>query len=246
MTCLKNQREWIESITAAEFYISERFDHRGDDHPYLPFQYQYSQSRPPPPVSIFIRTLEPPGVVHYNIFPTPVKYRVRAEPGGTYWFWKYLIHECISSGRVHESENAHPHILPGLFRSIVYTVQPEDRTIAPKLVDLRRYFNPLVPPPGYSYPTIDNENEELLGRKRLPKPQRLHSSFQLTPEIHRALSQQGIRSTTYDEGIGRLCVVSGEEQTRIMVLDFAHKAPAGLLYERAKAILGGEGAASMG
>lgn len=189
------------------------------------------QSRnPPSPISIYMRLRDPCGVTHYTVFP---KMDIFEHNKIQYFRWKYTVDQYVVGQSTHICEHS-AYVLPGLFRSIIYTVPKDDRSETPKLLALRRYFNPSFPPVEYQYPVRDNENEAMLGKKRFRRPALLHSSFKLPEDVFDALNKQGIGAITWDEGIGRVCVVSAKDRTKIVVLEFSAVVQADLRYAKWK------------
>ncbi|KAM6498570.1 hypothetical protein JOM56_006518 [Amanita muscaria] len=171
---------------------------------------------PPPPISIYVRTSKPSGVIHHCLWPSfmdiPMDELIRRT-----WFYD------LSQATVQTSHVSAPydiHVLPGAYRAMMYTVRPDDRNDDLQLVSFRRYINPGNVP--FDYPEKEPDSfGPVLGRPRYLIPAHVYSSIDLTLSASAQLATTGISAVAWDETIGRLCVVAGKEQ-KIRVWDFSN------------------------
>lgn len=134
--------------------------------------------------------------------------------------WVYTLDYVTPQSAHNVVRNLFAFALPGVYRSLIYTFPETTRSDTPKLVTLRRYFHPDYPAEDYQAIVRDRFWEGLLRRPRLPRPKRLYSKFELPREVEEKLSTQGFGTITYDEGLGRVCVVSAKERETLIILDF--------------------------
>jgi hypothetical protein len=106
----------------------------GLDHPNI-----RPASGPPPPISLFCRTLNPVGIVHYLIWP-----KIEATPDQPTRYYFNL--EYVVPQTVHVSEPLASHVLTGSSKALLYTVGASDRTDTPRLLSIRRYLSPQLQP----------------------------------------------------------------------------------------------------
>jgi len=121
----------------------------------------------------------------------------------------------------HDTDNTVSHVLPGAYRTLIYTIPAEDRTATPSLLDLRRYISPETQP--YDYPMdIDgdaNEDQSIM-KKRKNIPYNIYSSLAIPQRLATTLMEDGVTAVAWDEGIGRVCIAASDDST-IHILDFA-------------------------
>lgn len=205
----------IDNKRLVSFHISDYgIPSIGSDHPNL-----RHASGPPPPISIFCRTVAPIGMIHYAAWPTHVKIPATTTEGPKTRYYYSLGHVCYQS--LHISSPHVMHVLPGAYRALMYTVMPDDRTDSPGLVKLRRYINPETQP--YDYPLPEEDTTEPVSRKARPLvPFNVYSCFEVPRSFKQKINEEGgISAITWDEGIGRVCIASRDGRT-IRILDFAH------------------------
>jgi hypothetical protein len=178
-----------------------------------------------------MQTTDKPGVMHFNVTPSLMVKPKEVKEGEKPEPWKDVDWTYTLDFAVVQSTHINPqgnvcHILPGVRRSLVYMTSPDERDLdAPKLLKMRRYHNPDFRPNNYEDPMHDQKSEPLLRTGRFRRPHRLYADAALPDEMQLKLSEEGISSITYDEHIGRLCVVSGRDPNNLMVVDYASAAP---------------------
>ncbi|KAJ8075184.1 hypothetical protein PM082_019512 [Marasmius tenuissimus] len=200
-------RVYIENKNVSSVHIS--------DYPTIPRSldlpqlYEGHDNAPLTPISIYVRTSAPLGIVHYEVF--PIRDPVTNE-------WDYVLDSVIPQ-TVHISDPVETRIIPGTTRSLIYTVPPNDRTGHPKLLSLRRYFNPRYAPDDYKpFALKDHLEVPVLDKERYPKPKLLYSSFDVCDPTFHGVAEKGLSAITWDEGTGRVCVAS-QEDMKIVILD---------------------------
>lgn len=184
---------------------------------------------PPSPISIYMETVEPAGIKHVAIWPSAKPSTPDANPSSftvqptseklTYYY--SLAH--VVAQTTHKCSPYRARVLAGAYRSIVYNVFTTDRTATPKLVSLRRYINLEYQTPGYPLPRVAKSPFGILRRQYPPLPQCAYATCDagLGDDVRARYQQQGIAASTWDEGIGRLCMASGNSDC-IDIVDFAH------------------------
>ncbi|KAJ7597656.1 hypothetical protein C8J56DRAFT_325480 [Mycena floridula] len=225
-------RVFINDKIADRFIITDPFHLSGDDHPTL-----RSTNQCPPPISIFMRTVSETDERNYTDYaPYGAKRQLLSEAGISHYtvaattypedndtsdrIWVYPVDFVVQQSTVVIKGRAL--VLPGSDRSIL-CVMPEnsdERHEVPKITAMRRYINPRHLAREYPHPEPDMK-EPLLGRERISTPGRLYSTFQIAEETLAKLATEGVSTIDYDEGIGRVCLVSAREPTKIRVLDFS-------------------------
>lgn len=183
------------------------------DHPYLHVDHE-----PPPPISIYLETVEPVGVIHHILWPTPITIPgTPAHPSVTKYYYN-LDHVCWQTQ--HISAPLATLVLPGAYRSLMYTVMTDDRKDARSMINLRRYVNPEFQKTTYPVPRGDM-SADILRKKYPPVPARIYCSLPLDEEGQHLYQNGGLAAISWDEGIGRVCLAS-EKEEQIQILDFAH------------------------
>ncbi|KAJ7651602.1 hypothetical protein DFH06DRAFT_548148 [Mycena polygramma] len=178
----------------------------GPDHPNI-----QPASGAPPPISLFCRTSEPMGMVHYLIWP-----KIEEEPGQPP---KYSFNlEFVVPQTVHVSSPRATRVLTGSSKALMYTVDNE-RTDAPRMLSMRRYLSPQLQP-LWSLRGTEDPTEPISRRDRSALSKRYYSSFQLPRNLKQKMDDHGLSAITWDETIGRLCIACGNE-IKIHILDFA-------------------------
>ncbi|PFH49670.1 hypothetical protein AMATHDRAFT_147100 [Amanita thiersii Skay4041] len=173
---------------------------------------------PPPPISLYFRTLNPNAILHHSILPSYLDYpKTLSRPARRVWF--YDLAQVTLQTNHHVSPPYNLHILPGAYRAVVYSIREEDRKDTPGLVALRRYLNPEFTPKDYPRPSPVTLNS-VLRKPRYTIPAAVYSSIELSVNAREQLAKNGISAIAWDESIGRLCIVPGNEQ-KIRVLDFS-------------------------
>ncbi|KAJ6609327.1 hypothetical protein B0H10DRAFT_1954660 [Mycena sp. CBHHK59/15] len=179
----------------------------GLDHPKL-----RPASGAPPPISLFCRTVNPVGIVHYLIWP-----KIEEEPGKPPHYHFNL--EFVVPQTVHVSAPWATHVLTGSSKALMYTADASERRDSPRLLTVRRYLSPQLQP-LWSLRGKEDPTEPISCRDRPPLSQKYYSSFNLPGYLKRRLHDQGMSAITWDETIGRLCLAVGDE-LKIYILDFA-------------------------
>jgi hypothetical protein len=105
----------------------------GLDHPNL-----QSASGVPPPLGLFLGTVDPVGMVHYLIWP-----KIEEQPDGPTRYHFNL--EFVVPQTVHVSAPWTTNVLSGGSRALMYTVD-DDRKDMPRLLTLRRDLSPQLQP----------------------------------------------------------------------------------------------------
>ncbi|KAF5356544.1 hypothetical protein D9758_008215 [Tetrapyrgos nigripes] len=203
--------------------FAESFEISGD---YIPpcspdFPYLYDAKACPPPISVYMRTLNPRGVLHYNLYPSKEITGVQINEEGVVeeiGEWKYTTDWAVPQS-THYSEPVDARIIPGVHRALIYTVPGDDRTDEPNLLALRRYYNPLFPGSGYPHPPYGHpEPEHEVIEKRYLRPTNLFCSFQINSPYLEHIKEQGFTAIAWDESIGRVCIATPKDM-HILVLD---------------------------
>ncbi|KAL0572950.1 hypothetical protein V5O48_009022, partial [Marasmius crinis-equi] len=175
----------------------------------LPPLYEHKDNTPLTPVSIYVRTTKPWGIVHYELFP------VRNPDTNE---WSYVLDSVIPQ-TVHISDPIDTRVIPGTTRSLVYTVPGDDRSDHPKLLSLRRYFNPRYAPDDYkSFVVKDHLAVPVLDKDRYPKPTLLYSSFDSCDPTYNGINEKGVSAIAWDEGTGRVCIAARGDM-EIVIMD---------------------------
>ena len=174
-------------------------------------------SGPPPPISMYIRTANPPGVVHHCLWPSFSDVPQPADSVRRVWFYD------LSQATVQTSHVSSPydiHVLPGAYRAMMYTVREDDRRDALRVVNFRRYVNPGNVPWGYPQADTDSTGPVLRSPRYLV-PSNVYASIDLTVNAKAQLEATGMAAVAWDESIGRLCVATAHDQ-KIRVMDFSN------------------------
>ncbi|KAJ7897250.1 hypothetical protein B0H14DRAFT_398673 [Mycena olivaceomarginata] len=179
----------------------------GLDHPNL-----QSASGVPPPLGLFLGTVDPVGMVHYLIWP-----KIEEQPDGPTRYHFNL--EFVVPQTVHVSAPWTTNVLSGGSRALMYTVD-DDRKDMPRLLTLRRYLSPQLQP-LWSLRGTEDPTEPVSRRDRPALSKRYYSSFTLPRYMREKLHEHGLAAITWDETIGRVCIACGNE-LRIHILDFAN------------------------
>lgn len=118
-----------------------------------------------------------------------------------------------------------PVVLPGFNRYLAFTVPRKDLRSNPAFLDLwRRFrFEPKSAEKGYLMKDDPVEEAALTkGRRKLPAVEHIWSKFTIPDRFKDILTEDGVASLTYDESIGRVCIVpGGKSQRSIMYLEAA-------------------------
>lgn len=175
-------------------------------------------SGPPPPISIFFRTLDPIGVIHHVLWPAHVEIPATLTQAAKTVYYYSLDH--VVPQTKHVSSPHVTHILPGAYRALMYTVPTADRSDTPALIRLRRYINPEIQHADYPLPKEDT-SEPILRKKRRALPFNVYGTFDLPRHVKQLYQEEGVAAITWDEGIGRVCIAAKDEMN-IRILDFAH------------------------
>ncbi|RDB19512.1 hypothetical protein Hypma_013479 [Hypsizygus marmoreus] len=173
---------------------------------------------PSPPISIYLENIVPSGINHFVVWPN-----VKDEPAtktrpATRTYFYDLEH--VQQQTRHISEPHRVRVLPGAYRAIVYTVQRVDTTDTPSVVMFKRYLNPEVQTGDYPIPRV-SKSTYVLRRDHPPFPHTAYTALDLDPHIMETYQRGGVQAISWDEGIGRVCVATGNSD-QIEILDFAH------------------------
>ncbi|KAF9011100.1 hypothetical protein BDQ17DRAFT_1537874 [Cyathus striatus] len=185
-------------------------------------------STPPPPISIFFRTIEPNGIVQLRIFPEKFirkgTLRFRYGLDNVTKHTVYDMNQSVSS----------PFVLPGAHRAAVFKlwryymphVMPEKlqnndddfltEELDHTLLDIGRYVHPDDVPS----PPEEPLNRDAVTRIR-PSADNSFLPLWCADEIAAINASGGLRAIAFDETIGRLCVVP-KLDSMIYVFDFTH------------------------
>ncbi|KAK0208997.1 hypothetical protein DFS33DRAFT_492216 [Desarmillaria ectypa] len=183
---------------------------------YIPGHANYFQSLnyDPPPISIFVQTSNPPGLVHYTIMPMSD----RADD-------VYYTVEGNSFTQQSRNDKAQYDVLPGIHRALVYKTVYDDTTQTQGIVELRRYLNKKRPHPAY-ISGFREVREPLLRRYAMEtwRPIPVYLSITLPNEILQRIRTVGMGTIAWDEGTGRVCISSRDG--KVVVLDMGRALPA--------------------
>lgn len=216
---MRNAYRWFISCEISD----NELPHPVGDQPLLPFVHSA-----PPPLSMFFRTVEPHGVVHYSVYPTyggpPDKPRERR-------LYEYgLDYAHMQSLRICGPIR----VIPGGYRSLFYSVDPDTQHNSDfKILDLQRYVNPDVRSVHYEEPIPEyNGMNGIARRPRTRMPQKVYSRIQLSPPLVEGEEMKGMRederleykvksgsvaAVAFDETTGRICIA--QAQGEILILD---------------------------
>jgi hypothetical protein len=208
---------FIEHKFAESFEISDDYiPPSGPEFPEL-----YDSNACPPPISIYMKTVKPKGILHYNMYASQVVvgFQVNAEGAADeIKEWRYDTAWAVPQS-THYTEPLDARVIAGVHRALIYTVPGDDRTDEPNLVALRRYFNPLFPGAEYPYPIYgDPEPEHQVVEKRYKRPTNLFCSFDVNSPYLEYIKEQGFTAIAWDESIGRVCIATPKDM-HILVLD---------------------------
>ncbi|KAF8079203.1 hypothetical protein FPV67DRAFT_1616907 [Lyophyllum atratum] len=191
----------------------------GEDYR-LQFHYQ-----PSPPISIYMETSAPSGVIHYVVWPSS-----KANKQGSQTYFYSLDYVCIQTR--HNCEPYVAHVLPGAFRALIYTAHMDDRKDALTLVSLRRYLNPEFQTKNYPIPRVNRSSKVM--RKKVPSmPTNVYGTLKTNPAALERFQRLGIAAIAWDEGIGRVCIAAGGTP-QIEIVDFANVVHPDRRFERWK------------
>ncbi|SJL15646.1 uncharacterized protein ARMOST_19150 [Armillaria ostoyae] len=182
---------------------------------YIPGHPNYLQSLnyDPPPISIFIQTSNPPGLVHYTMMPMSD----RADD-------VYYTVEGNSFTQQSRNDKEQYDVLPGIHRALVYKTVYDDATQTQGITELRRYLNKKRPHPAY-ISGFREVREPLLRRYAMEtwRPIPVYLSITLPDEILQRIRSVGMGTIAWDEGTGRVCISSRDG--KIVVLDMGRVLP---------------------
>ncbi|KAJ8523092.1 hypothetical protein ONZ45_g433 [Pleurotus djamor] len=171
---------------------------------------------PPPPIAIYVRTINPNSLIHYKIWPERVSH-----PGSSTVAYVYTARYITEQSTRLTRSKVVPFVLPGASRAIIYHVQKYDRTDAPPMLDLIKYVDQNGRPVGFpDEPDSDDGPDDILRTPRQAIPHTLFSTVALPKSWKEDLGQAGLGAITWDEGIGRVCL-SVKDEPSLRVLDFA-------------------------
>jgi hypothetical protein len=207
-------RYTMDNRHIVEFYISDANLVNHNDESIQPTL--HAAQGPPPPISIFCRTIEPNGLHHFILWPQHFYVPAGITSMETSLYF-YTLSNLISQSR-HDSDDVICCVLPGSSRSLIYTISADDRRAAPSLIELRRYVSPETQPFEYPEPQTEDTSDIMKERKRVPF--NIYSTLELPRKLAKTLRNEGITAVAWDEGLGRVCISASEDST-IHILDFS-------------------------
>ncbi|KAG5731284.1 hypothetical protein E4T56_gene6520 [Termitomyces sp. T112] len=168
-----------------------------------------------PPISVFAEMTSPQCVAHWHIWPEEVR-----TPKLKYI---YDIHGItVTKQTRHDADPYIGHVLPGVFRSLVYTTERTDRTATPSLTSLRRYISPEFQSDWYPLARVQRDSTvERHNYKRMPN--NVYTQLDIGLEAAARYRVHGLGAIAWDQSIGRVCLTIGGGRL-IEILDFSHAA----------------------
>ncbi|KAG6886470.1 hypothetical protein C0992_003793 [Termitomyces sp. T32_za158] len=180
-----------------------------------------ASSQPPPPISIFAEMSSPGGIRHWHVWPKPGL--TRESPPYAY----YPYPETLVKQTMYDAYPDTAHVLPGIFRSLVYTTRKSEQADASQsLVALRRYISPEYQSLPYTKLVQRVERHSTVERKKYKHmPVCVYSTINTSPDFLLPYRSEGLGAITWDHTIGRLCMAPARGGV-IQLIDFSHaKAP---------------------
>jgi len=203
----------LQNMQVASFHISE-YGHPALNDPSLQSTLEPTLDRPAP-ISIFWRTWRPDHKLYHNI--------IWPSRQGTLGYTFKLENMIQQASRMEKDKTIH--VLPGIDRSLVYTVPANDDSSSPPLLQLKKYIT------HQRIPRNDNfdpgpEAYEISDDDRVMKPASLYpydrfGDIVLPLSLRVSLLDNGMKSVAWDEGVGRACIAAGGVERIVYILDFA-------------------------
>jgi hypothetical protein len=203
----------LPNMQIDSFHISE-YGHPALNDPSLQSTLEPTLDRPAP-ISVFWRTSRPDHKLYHNI--------IWPSRQGTLGY-TFRLENMIQQALRMEKDKI-MHILPGIDRSLVYTVPADDDSSSPALLQLKKYIT------HQRIPRNDNfdpgpEPYEISEDERVMKPASLYpydrfGDIVLPLSLRVSLLDNGIMSVAWDEGVGRACIAAGGFERIVYILDFA-------------------------
>ncbi|KAK0459703.1 uncharacterized protein EV420DRAFT_1537274 [Desarmillaria tabescens] len=176
-----------------------------------PYNQECPSSRSPSPISVYLETANPHGVIHYTISPS-----LHSAAGISHQWWCYDLNNVVPQTTFNTEQIAQ--VLPGVNRAIICTLHPDENHQATNYVTaIRRYFNP------------EKRFDDLLsfvGKDLIPskqscrwRPKHVYRTFNISPHIMESLNRQEITAFAWDETTGRTCFATRNDM-QVHVFDF--------------------------
>ncbi|KAG7452536.1 uncharacterized protein BT62DRAFT_7613 [Guyanagaster necrorhizus] len=180
-----------------------------------PYNQEYPSSSAPPPISVYLETTNPHGVIHYTISPS-----LYSAAGTSHQWWCYDLNNVVPQTTFNAEQVVR--VLPGVNRAIICTLHPDENHQATNyLTAIRRYFNP------------EKRFDDLLssvGKDLIPskqscrwRPKHVYRTFNISPHIMENLNRQDITAFAWDETTGRMCFATRNDM-HMHVFDFGSTA----------------------
>ncbi|PBK83592.1 hypothetical protein ARMGADRAFT_1089215 [Armillaria gallica] len=170
----------------------------------------------PPPISIFVQTSNPPGLVHYMMMPIITPYT------------KSIAYTVEGNTFTQQSRNnkGEYHILPGIHHALVYKTVHDNTTQTWGILELQHYMSKQRPHPAYVPPFRVQPRQPLLHRYATDstwRPIPVYLSIALLNEILQWICMVGLDPITWEEGTGHICISSRDG--KVVVLDIGKCTP---------------------
>lgn len=178
-----------------------------------------ASSQPPPPISVYIEMKSPQCIAHWHIWPEKTEW----EAGPQY---VYTLHGITTVKQTLHDPRPHiGHVLPGVFRSLIYTTEATDHTSTPSLTTLRRYISPEFQ--SNQYPVDRVQHHSAVERSNYKDmPNNVYTRLDMGEEFATRYRHHGLGAIAWDQTIGRVCLTEGGGSV-IEVIDFSHAAKVG-------------------
>lgn len=199
---------WVEAAHISDYGIPIT----NDDTYRLRRDYQ-----PPPPISVYLEIYRPNGLKHFIIWPSLTETSATTTHGPRKRYHYDLAWVCQQT--THHCDPLLARVLPGAYRTLVYSVSDMDRKAAPALVRLRRYLNPEFQQEAYDIPRVPRTSH-VMRRNHPPIPTNTFGNLDLGSKWKEHYYARGVQAITWDEGIGRVCMSGGNSQD-IEIFDFS-------------------------
>ncbi|KAG6901360.1 hypothetical protein C0995_012973 [Termitomyces sp. Mi166 len=171
--------------------------------------------QPPPPISVYIEMMNPHCIDHLHIWPE------KARTPETKPSYIYNLRNITKQTR-HDARPDIGHVLPGVFRSLIYTTGSTDRTATPFLTSLRRYISPEFQ--HNNYPLERVQRHSAVERNNYARmPYNVYTKLEIGPEATARYRDHGLGAIAWDQTTGRVCLTTGGGSI-IEVIDFSYAA----------------------
>ncbi|TFK26672.1 hypothetical protein FA15DRAFT_588002 [Coprinopsis marcescibilis] len=160
---------------------------------------------PPPPVSIYLETYDPPGIEHHAVYPKQVQ--VSAETATTPARYTYEYDHDTYQMSTHVCRaGTKATVLPGSQRAMLVLTEPGNVRDSKRVLGLRRYVHPTntgvkyeEDPPLYAEP--------VMRRGRFPMPRKgVYSTMDSGDTLDTINELGGASAVCWDESTGRTCI----------------------------------------